>query len=260
MLKNLCLLFALIWILPLSVHAQSSLERLDKIADEALQLVRGDRLPETVRMLDYFSNQFMALNEKEEAFNMDELRIMSSAYDEAVKAVESKTATLTERISQVTKLRLVVDAIGTNHQPMWTEMEDQMMATFTAAKQAIKTQDMEKLDQGLNLILSQYSLIYPSLAVDISPEKIQKLDARVQYIGQSSPGMLLKKNNSDELNALQTDLQSIFEDMKEDEADPSLWWVIISTGSIIIMTLSYVGWRKYRGGKTSVSKGKEQND
>ena len=25
--------------------------------------------------------------------------------------------------------------------------------------------------------------------------------------------------------------------MDEDEADPSLWWVIISTGSIIIMTL-----------------------
>ena len=37
--------------------------------------------------------------------------------------------------------------------------------------------------------------------------------------------------------------------MDEDEADPSLWWVIISTGSIIILTLSYVGWRKYQGEK-----------
>lgn len=37
--------------------------------------------------------------------------------------------------------------------------------------------------------------------------------------------------------------------MEDDEADPSLWWVIISTGSIIIMTLSYVGWRKYQGDK-----------
>lgn len=37
--------------------------------------------------------------------------------------------------------------------------------------------------------------------------------------------------------------------MDEDEADPSLWWVIISTGSIIIATLSYVGWRKYNGDK-----------
>jgi sporulation protein YpjB len=37
--------------------------------------------------------------------------------------------------------------------------------------------------------------------------------------------------------------------MDQDQADPSLWWVIISTGSIIIMTLSYVGWRKYKGDK-----------
>ena len=42
-------------------------------------------------------------------------------------------------------------------------------------------------------------------------------------------------------------LQTIFEGLTEDEADPSLWWVIISTGSIIILTLSYVGWRKYKG-------------
>ncbi len=50
-----------------------------------------------------------------------------------------------------------------------------------------------------------------------------------------------------ELLVLETDLQTIFDGLSEDEADPSLWWVIISTGSIIILTLSYVGWRKYKG-------------
>ncbi len=50
-----------------------------------------------------------------------------------------------------------------------------------------------------------------------------------------------------ELTSLETDLEKLFENKKEDEADPSLWWVIISTGSIIVSTLSYVGWRKYKG-------------
>ena len=50
-----------------------------------------------------------------------------------------------------------------------------------------------------------------------------------------------------ELFALETELQTIFDGVMEDEADPSLWWVIISTGSIIVLTLSYVGWRKYKG-------------
>jgi sporulation protein YpjB len=52
-----------------------------------------------------------------------------------------------------------------------------------------------------------------------------------------------------ELEGLETDLKKLFSDMDEDQTDPSLWWVIISTGSIIIMTLSYVGWRKYKGDK-----------
>ncbi len=33
------------------------------------------------------------------------------------------------------------------------------------------------------------------------------------------------------------------------EADPSLWWVIISTGGIIVLTLSYVGWRNIKAEK-----------
>jgi len=54
------------------------------------------------------------------------------------------------------------------------------------------------------------------------------------------------------------DLKNLFENMDEDEADPSLWWVIISTGSIIILTLSYVGWRKYKGDREKPRK--EHND
>ena len=63
-----------------------------------------------------------------------------------------------------------------------------------------------------------------------------------------------------ELDALQYDLKNIFENMEEDEADPSLWWVIISTGSIIILTLSYVGWKKYKGDKEAKKSPEKQDD
>ena len=63
--------------------------------------------------------------------------------------------------------------------------------------------------------------------------------------------MMNQGDGIEAIEALQTDLQALFEEneTEEDEADPSLWWVIISTGGIIISTLSYVGWRKYKGEK-----------
>ncbi|MGA9225952.1 MAG: sporulation protein YpjB, partial [Mesobacillus sp.] len=94
---------------------------------------------------------------------------------------------------------------------------------------------------------SLYNVIYPSMKIDINPETIQKIDAKVSFIDQYRPQILSEASSQEELEALESDLQTIFDEMTEDEADPSLWWVMISTGSIIILTLSYVGWRKYKG-------------
>jgi sporulation protein YpjB len=101
-------------------------------------------------------------------------------------------------------------------------------------------------------------MIYPSLKVDLSKETMQQLDTRIQYINQYRPEVISDGESQKELDALQNELSTIFDEMGEDDTDPSLWWVIISTGSIIIMTLSYVGWRKYKGDREKPRK--EHND
>jgi len=75
------------------------------------------------------------------------------------------------------------------------------------------------------------------------------LDARINFIDVYRSQIVSNPKSLKELDGLETDLKKLFTDMDEDQVDPSLWWVIISTGSIIIMTLSYVGWRKYKGDK-----------
>jgi len=105
----------------------------------------------------------------------------------------------------------------------------------------------DQFHSNLNSFLSLYNVIYPSMKIDINPETIQKIDAKVSFIDQYRPQILSEASSQEELDALESDLQTIFDEMTEDEADPSLWWVMISTGSIIILTLSYVGWRKYKG-------------
>jgi sporulation protein YpjB len=252
-LKVKWLLFCMIVFLlaPISAFADqlSPIDKLDEISDEALQMVKFQKYDEAKKLLDYFSDQFTSVTEKKQPLTMDEVRIVTVARDEAMEAAVSSNMNDQERISRLTKFRLVIDAISTSHRPLWTEMKDQIMTTFLQVKEAAYNGNTSKFNTSFNSFLSLYNVIYPSMKIDVPVENIQKLDARINFIDVYRSQIVSNPKSLKELDGLETDLKKLFTDMDEDQADPSLWWVIISTGSIIIMTLSYVGWRKYKGDK-----------
>ena len=65
---------------------------------------------------------------------MDELRIVTVSHDEAMEAAVSSNMEYDERVKKLTKFRLVVDAIATSHQPLWTEMKEPIMTAFNKRK------------------------------------------------------------------------------------------------------------------------------
>jgi sporulation protein YpjB len=166
-----------------------------------------------------------------------------------MEATVSPSMKYEERLDKLTKFRLVIDALATSHQPLWTAMEDQIMTAFHHAKDAALRGDSAHFHSYFNTFLNLYNVIYPSMKIDVPVENIQRLDARIDFINEYQSQVVSDAKSQQELYALDTDLKNLFANMEDDEADPSLWWVIISTGSIIIMTLSYVGWRKYQGDK-----------
>lgn len=225
------------------------MERLDDISDEALQMVKFHRYDDARKLLDYFSDQFKGVTVTGQPLTMDEVRIINTSHDEAMEAAVSPDMKHEERINKLTKFRLVMDAIATSHQPLWTEMEGPIMTAFHQAREAALNGNSANFHTSFNTFLSLYNVIYPSMKIDVPVENIQRLDARIKFIDEYRSQVLTDSQGRVELDKLDTDLQNLFANIEDDEADPSLWWVIISTGSIIIATLSYVGWRKYQGEK-----------
>lgn len=88
-----------------------------------------------------------------------------------------------------------------------------MMNSFQQTKNAAINQDTITFNSQLNLFLSQYEMIYPSLKVDLSKETMQQLDTRIQYINQYRPEVISDGESQKELDALQNELTSIFDDM-----------------------------------------------
>jgi len=228
-----------------SASATDDLQTLDHLSDEALQLVKAERYDDAISLLHTFDRKLSQFVAEKILINMDELRIIHVSLEEVLKALEYE-ANKEDVIRRMTKFRLVVDAVSSNYQPLWTEMEGTVMSAFQGLKNAVDKGNQEEYSEQLHSFLSVYDVIYPSLLLDVSPEAIHKIEARVHYIQQNKDILLTAEESKVELDALGNDLQSVFDQISEDEADPSIWWVIISTGGIIISTLSYVGWKKYK--------------
>lgn len=225
-----------------------SINKLELISDEALQLAKSSRYEEARKMLDYFSDEFLTYTMEESFITADELRIVTLLHQDAVEAVANAGVNHEEKVNELTKFRLAVDALSPKNEPLWVEMEDPMMEAFKKVNGALENRNREEYHQQLNSFLTMYEIIYPSIKLDLSGKGIRQLDARIQYIDEYR-NEIFANGGSTELEQLETDLEKLFDRILEDEADPSLWWVMMMTGSIIIATLSYVGWKKFKGAK-----------
>lgn len=253
-------MIALLFVPYVEVQAESSLQKLDQLADEALQMTKIGRYEEAKKLLKIFEKEFTDVAVKERPFSMDELRVLTAVHNQAVEAVTSVEMLPDKRINRLTTFRLVMDAFLSEYQPLWTGMEAPVMKAFQQIKAAALHDDQDAYHFSLNRFLEKYAIIQPSLKIDLSVEKMQQLDAKIMYIDRYRAQMLKRNTAMKELEKLETDLVKLFQQSDEDETDPSLFLVMITTGSIILLTLSYVSWRKYRGQKEKKERTKQKDE
>ncbi|MFS0781403.1 sporulation protein YpjB [Bacillus sp. 1P06AnD] len=242
------------------VSASSQLEIFDKKSDEALQLAKLQRYEDSLAVLQSYSDGSVGKIAKQAGLSKEVQEVVDAAYVQAVESLQNNNVEMDGKVTSLTRLRLAADAAHSVRHPLWTEMEGEMMETFNQAKQALDEKNKQQFNQSLNSLMLQYSLIYDGMKVNLNKETIQSLDQQFAYLDAFRPQLLKQAPNQKELSTLQYDMKTIFDKMKEDDADPSLWWVIFTTGGIIISTLSYVGWRKYKGTKEKVKGENDLND
>lgn len=259
----ICIICIIFILQPLTIFASSKEEQwehLDQLSEQTLQLVKQQRYTDAKNLLNTFSTEFLKVGFNVHPNSMDDLRIITVAHNNALEAVSSKSVSDEEKLNKVTQFRLVIDAINSEYQPMWTEMEDSIMTTFSHMKETITEGDSDSFSEQFEIFLSKYEIIEPSIKVDITPETIEKIDTHISFINQYKNENLKLNTRLQQLNQMENDLKDLFDRMKEDDADPSLIWVMISTGGAIILTLTYVGWRKYKGDKLKTKTQRDYDD
>jgi sporulation protein YpjB len=245
------LIWMLVCLFPYTAYASGGQEwdKLDRISDEALQMTKNQRFEEAKQLLEYFEQQFLQFNAREGIQSMDALHALTVTHEGAVKTVTASTLPIEERVNQVAQFRLVVDAVQAKHQPLWKEMKETIMSAFAGMKEAMEHEDEGAFQQAFQQFLQRYKLIEPSAKINVEPERFQRVAAHISLLEAPAFYQLDANQQAKELQQMEEDLEALFADGKKEAAVPSLWWVMTSIGGMIVLTLTYVGWRKYRGEK-----------
>lgn len=246
----ICLTILFFFLSPSFLQAKSSPNELDHLADKALTYTQFGELDKAKLTLQQFKDTFESTSFINNLMTMDQLRILTVTFDQAEEAVTAVDMNNKERIAHVKRFRLAYDATHSSYQPLWVKMETPVMSAFKEMKAAMAEGNVSLYHEYLNEFLVQYSIVQPSIQVDLASDRAQEVHARVQYVDRYRQDILKDETKLIEVDKLEHDLHKLFDEMTGDETDPSFWWVMFTTGGIIISTLSYVGFRKYRAERT----------
>ncbi|MEM5014661.1 sporulation protein YpjB [Metabacillus indicus] len=240
-------------------HMDSSWDDLNKLTDTALQLTKQNRFEESLQLINYFGREFEKSIKGNNDVSAAEIRTISASQQTAVDKLQETAASPDQKVRALIRLRLVVDAAASEHQPLWSSMEAPVMSAFTQVKDGVKDGNNQAFEQNWEEFVSLYETVYPSMLMDLDSEQLKRIEAHKSVVEDSFFAEIPVESQVNQLTLMEEDLQNLFERVKEDEADPSLWWVMISTGSIIFMALSYTGWRKYKGEKDKMNRERDFN-
>lgn len=253
MLRKLLPFILLCFLIPQFIYADNEgWTYLDNITDQALILTKQEKYTEAKKMLEHFAGQFIKTQPQEKDYTMNDLRVITISTDEAMKALNSVSLNHDERVRKVTQLRLAMDALQSEHQPLWKEMEKTVLGSFADMKEAALEDDEESFKIHFNKFTMAVDTIYPSLVIDLDPDDISRLDSHIRFL--ESYDRVSAENKENHLKVMEKDMFKLFGKTITDEFDPSLVWVMLTTGSIILIVLLYVAFKKYTAERISTIK------
>jgi sporulation protein YpjB len=244
---------------PYIVHAadssQQSNQQLVKISREIVQLSKQQEYEHALNLLQHFSEKFLQSDKLKNNLSMNELRLVSTEYSDARDALRNVSLDVDERVNVVLSFHLLIDALYSEHQPMWKNMESQIIVPIENMGTAVKKGNTESYKNAFNELKGRYEQLKPALEVDLDNATVSRLDSYISYLKKYEDILFSQQEETiQHINVMKEDFKILFDHGKKDSADLSLPWLIFSIGGIIISTLVYVGWIKFKAEREKIRK------
>ncbi|SET90549.1 sporulation protein YpjB [Salinibacillus kushneri] len=183
-----------------------------------------------------------ALNTGHLSLSEEKLAYVLDVTENTIRHLESSIENHELKMDKVLAFVLMMESAKNPNSEMVVKWENQLTDQITNGLQS----ESRELQTEFYQVMDFYSIIYPAIKIKQDTKVWSQLDEQFINLNQI-------QNEEDMLHALNVMLQT-FETLetpvdKQKDDDASLAWLIFTVGGVIVFTLFYVGFRKYKGEK-----------
>ncbi|KMK76419.1 sporulation protein YpjB [Alkalihalobacillus pseudalcaliphilus] len=243
------LLLLLVFPIRVSSETTDTWEQLNKTTDQVLLYVKAENFEQAKIELAFFSNQFLQLNFQDESLSMNDLRTVANTLEKTEEALAALQLDFSERVLYATSLRLTVDALSSEYEPLWLYTEPTVKGSLDYMLTSLQQEEIQQFQYGVGDFIRQYEMLRPALYIDLEQEQLMRVDSQIRYLET----LMNEEADNDVVTAhvelISNEWDLLYERVKEENSDPSFIWVVLTIGGMIFFSLIYVGFRKFQAEK-----------
>jgi len=149
-----------------------------------------------------------------------------------------------------TQLYLAVDALGHKDQPIWLRYYPLIQQDLESIAKTIDNNEQSEMQVAIQNFQLHYNLLKPAIYVSKSPYLLEQIDSLIKALVNQPEGQdseLIVENLNESIHQLF--FGADHETFSKVLAESIIWKTAIIIALIIILSLSYVIWRKFKGTK-----------
>ncbi|MGY4690090.1 sporulation protein YpjB [Salibacterium sp. K-3] len=223
-----------------------TMEMVDDKAASMYEMAENGQFEEAKQIHAWIAGRLPAISFDDYQLNTAQLTAFLRSFDRAGGALVDVDMEETERVRRILAFRLAADASIRSTNPIWKEHARTLAGRLDRIKEYLEKGETKKAEQLFHEWQRQFEIIRPAMYTGEQEENYMPFVSYIRFMDRqnwSDDGQVSR------VETLYDYFLKVLGDHKESAVDPSLWAVIFSIGSAVFVSLTYTGWKKYKGEK-----------
>jgi sporulation protein YpjB len=187
----------------------------------------------------------VAINNGHLNLSNEKLNFVNNTISNIIQELSSDALTHESKMNELYRFMIMMETANNPENEIYVSMKNQLRDQILDALESDTIDFEQSYQQAVNLYRQALYALKIAQSSDMWKEIDQQITAMVDL-----------ENNFEQMEAnlnvlltmfeFEDQVKKVNEEVQEDD-DASIGWVLFSVGGVIIFTLFYVGWRKYKG-------------
>ncbi|QQK76032.1 hypothetical protein HUG15_11010 [Salicibibacter cibarius] len=218
---------------------------IDAEAEKIVAHVQSENDEEGRARVQALADELTVADYESMALDVHDMGTIIMSYERLQGALTEVSLERDERLAQALSFHYAIDAVINPENPKWKETRRDVEEQLAQLREAA-SEGGSSFEHAWNDWRKTFEMIHPAATLRLSPSEREKVRSLVTFMDEHSHRLKDEQAARPFFDALEAQMTRLYEGDIE-ENDPSLITVIAIISGAILLSLSYAGWKKYRG-------------